>query len=150
MQQVAMDAMWEAPGCGAAPVQVTLAYYGRGDRLRAAALVFATLLLPTLATAFVPVFHFFLVPAFFSAAVGAAIWRLRMATAALTAAGVCPACSDHVRVDLAKARPQPQLWTLCPACGERLRLKLPLVLDLAAAKDPAAGATDQQGSGESR
>lgn len=75
-----------------------------------------------LATVFIPIAHFVLVPGFFIAGPVAAVLRYRVVESMEAAAGECPTCGRAMTVPLDPAARLP-LWTYCEPSNDPIRLR---------------------------
>jgi hypothetical protein len=76
------------------------------------------------ATVFIPIAHFVLVPGFLLAGPVTAVMRYRVTEMAEAAQGECPTCSQTVTVALDPTARLP-LWTYCSASNDPIRLRYP-------------------------
>lgn len=74
-----------------------------------------------IATAFIPLAHFVLVPGFLIAGPVMAILRYRVTESAVNATGECPTCHQAVTIPLEPSARLP-LWTYCPASNDPIQL----------------------------
>jgi len=76
----------------------------------------------------IPIAHFVLVPGFLIGGVIVASRRWKTVQEGRNAAGICPACGNHICIQLDKNAELPQ-WHDCPECSEPLELQAPALSD---------------------
>ncbi len=103
-------------------VAVRIATYTARDRLRRAVGGLLAAWSIALLTAFVPVAHFVLVPAFLALGVGVFFKRLRTAERPSDASGRCPDCGADQAFDLSAEKWTLPYWVTCGSCQRRLTL----------------------------
>ena len=106
------------------PATVNVRQHGRQDRLHRAARAWAGCWGAAIAAVFLPVLHFFLVPALLVSGPLYAMVMMRERVTVLGADGDCPACgaAQHPRL---KAGASERMEFRCVACRRALRLQLP-------------------------
>jgi len=72
---------------------------------------------------FIPIAHFILVPGFLIGGIVAAKRRWNKDREGIDAKGDCPACNNHICINLEKNAELPQ-WHDCPECGDALELQV--------------------------
>ncbi len=105
-------------------VSVLLVSFDKAQRQRRAWLGLATWWALGVATAFIPVAHFVLVPGFFGFGIYSFVQRRRTAVVPLHARGICPDCGQEQDFAI-PARWGDRVSLTCPACHRSLRLSPP-------------------------
>lgn len=100
-------------------VQATL--YETRDRILRAAVRLVGFWAAAVLSAFIPLAHFVLVPAFLIAGIVMAISAYRTDRALNQAQGECPVCQEQITIPL-EANDQLPKWTYCPACNAPLQV----------------------------
>src|SRR5215510_12082257 len=108
----------------AGPATVNVRQHGRPDRIRRAAKAWAGCWGAAIVAVFLPVLHFFLVPALLVGGPLYAMLMMRERVTVLGADGDCPACgtAQHPRM---KAGASDRMEFRCESCRRALALKLP-------------------------
>ncbi len=105
----------------AAEGQLFLTGYTAADRTRRAVIALVACLLGAGVAVFIPIAHFFLVPALLIAGPVLFYTRYRQAEALERVEGVCPRCGQSVTIAMESNDKLPK-WTYCPACDGALEL----------------------------
>lgn len=114
---------FEYAGRPSSPATVTVRHHERPERVRRALLALGAGWGLAIAALFVPVLHFFLVPALVLGTPLLAIGRWRQRVTLVEASGACPACGRPIQLPLGRA-PDESLAFRCDHCGRALALSL--------------------------
>ncbi|HEX9729103.1 MAG TPA: hypothetical protein VGA37_11410 [Gemmatimonadales bacterium] len=100
---------------------VELVTFNRAQRMRRAWLGLATWWAAAVASVFIPIAHFALVPGFFLFGIYSFSSRVRTSTVAVSARGICPDCGEEQEFDL-PPRWRETIEVACGGCSRALRL----------------------------
>jgi len=95
--------------------------YNAGDRLGRAVIALVACLIVAGITLFIPIAHFFLVPAFLIAGPVLFYVRYKQTDAKEKVATHCPRCHESVEIELEATDKLPK-WGFCPKCDCSLEL----------------------------
>jgi hypothetical protein len=109
----------EAFGAPVTRATAVLVSQNPGQRLVRAIAILVGCWAAAIASVFIPVAHFFLVPGFVVLGVALAVYRGRERERLLGVHGVCPRCGREQELGRGE-RQGGQTWVTCPACFTRL------------------------------
>ena len=103
---------------------VKTTHYETSDRLTRAVVRLTGFWAAAAVSAFIPLAHFVLVPAFLIVGIMMAVGAYRTDRALNNAMGVCPACQEEVEIKMEADDTIPK-WTYCPRCNAPLHILEP-------------------------
>lgn len=95
--------------------------YTSGDRTSRAIIALTACLAGAGITLFIPIAHFFLVPAFLIAGPVLFVLRIKQHEAKENVEGSCPSCNEKISITLENTDQLPKR-TYCPACDKAIEL----------------------------
>lgn len=95
--------------------------YSAGDRTQRAVIALVACWLVAGVTLFIPIAHFFLVPAFLIAGPVMFFARQKQADAKEKTEGTCPRCKTQITIDMETNDKLPK-WTYCPNCDGSIEI----------------------------
>lgn len=95
--------------------------YSSGDRISRALIALVACWIAAGITLFIPIAHFFLVPAFFIAGPVLFFFRFKQDEAKEKIDGKCPNCNDEISIALENTDKLPKR-TYCPVCDKAIEL----------------------------